>query len=54
MHPSDDDYLRNFPDCFGELPPEIVQRIEATDDAALLKAALRQVLHLDSLDDLQI
>jgi hypothetical protein len=41
-------------DRFGSLPEELVQRIEATTDAERLRAALRQVLHIRSLDELDL
>jgi hypothetical protein len=39
---------------FGPLPEAVVQRINAIDDLTRLQAALRQVLHLQRLDDLQL
>ncbi len=41
-------------DRFGALPAEIVQRIEATEDLARLKACSRQAPNLKSLDELQL
>ncbi len=41
-------------DRFGPLPGALVQQIEATEDLERLKACLRQVRHLKSLDELQL
>jgi hypothetical protein len=39
---------------FGALPADLLGRIEACEDPVRLKAALRQVLHVQSLDELQL
>ncbi|HJT76156.1 MAG TPA: Rpn family recombination-promoting nuclease/putative transposase [Gemmataceae bacterium] len=39
---------------FGELPEALVQRIEAVEDLARLRAAIRQAVHIQSLDELQL
>ncbi len=39
---------------FGELPAGVVQRIEVADDLARLRAALRQALHVQSPEELQL
>jgi hypothetical protein len=39
---------------FGAVPEDVLRRIEACEDAARLKAALRQVLHVQSPADLQL
>jgi hypothetical protein len=39
---------------FGPLPVALVQQIEASDDCQRLEAVLRQVVHLQRLDDLQL
>ncbi len=39
---------------FGELPQGLVQRIEAADDLARLRAAIRQALHVQSPEELQL
>jgi hypothetical protein len=39
---------------FGRLPKALVKRIEASEDLARLQAAIRQVLHIHSLDELQL
>jgi predicted transposase YdaD len=41
-------------DRFGELSPEVLRNIDATDDLDRLKVAIRQVLRLNSIDDLQL
>lgn len=41
-------------DKFGALPEDLVQRIEQTDDLERLRAALRQVLHVKALSELEI
>jgi predicted transposase YdaD len=39
---------------FGPLPEELHQRIERTDDLERLRAALRQVVHITALSELEI
>jgi len=39
---------------FGPLPEELLQRIERTTDVERLRAALRQVLHVTALSELEI
>jgi hypothetical protein len=39
---------------FGTLPEELVQRIQGTTDLPRLQAALRQVVHISTLDELQL
>jgi hypothetical protein len=39
---------------FGPLPEALIQRIEAMDDLERLRAALRQVVHLNSLSELEL
>jgi hypothetical protein len=39
---------------FGPLPKELLQRIQAQADVALLKTALQQVLDINSLDELRL
>jgi hypothetical protein len=39
---------------FGPLPEELVQRIEATEDLQRLEACIRQSVHIQSLDELQL
>jgi hypothetical protein len=39
---------------FGELPVEVVRKIEGASDLARLRAALRQVLRLQKLEDLTL
>ena len=39
---------------FGTVPDDLLRRIEACDDPARLKAAHRQVLHIQSPDALQL
>lgn len=39
---------------FGPLPEDLVRRIEASDDLARLQNAIRQVLHLKSLNEFQL
>ncbi len=41
-------------DRFGTLPGALVQRIEASEDLARLKACVRQVPHLKTLDDVPL
>jgi hypothetical protein len=41
-------------DRFGELSRELVQKIDAIDDVERLKAALRQVHRIDTLEELQL
>jgi hypothetical protein len=41
-------------DRFGLLPADLVQRIERTDDLERLRAALRQVVHITALSELEI
>jgi hypothetical protein len=40
-------------DRFGELPPEVLEKIDAIDDVDRLRAAIRQVLRLASLEGLE-
>lgn len=49
-----EDLLALLTDKFGSLPDDVVQRIRATKDGIKLSAALRQVLHLQALADLQL
>jgi hypothetical protein len=49
-----DDLVALLEKRFGPLPKELLQRIQAQADAALLKAALQQVLDIDSLDELRL
>jgi hypothetical protein len=39
---------------FGSLPESLVQRIEEIEDSQRLQACIRQVLHIQSLDELQV
>ncbi len=39
---------------FGPLPQPLLERIEGADDLNRLQAALRQVVHIQALDDLQL
>ena len=39
---------------FGPLPQGLAERIEATDDLERLRGALRQVLHVQSPDELDL
>jgi hypothetical protein len=39
---------------FGEVPPEILEKIDAVNDIERLKTAFRQAFHIDSLNDLEI
>jgi hypothetical protein len=39
---------------FGRLPKALVRRIEATEDLTRLQAAIRQGVHINSLDELQL
>jgi hypothetical protein len=41
-------------DRFGTLPAELLQRIEAMDDGERLRSALRQVVKLQSPEELQL
>jgi hypothetical protein len=41
-------------DRFGALPEALVQRIEATEDLQQLEACCRQVVRIQSLDELQL
>jgi hypothetical protein len=49
-----DDLLAMLEDRFGPLPEEVVRRVQATTDLAKLKAALRGVPSLESLDKLPL
>jgi hypothetical protein len=49
------EYLRELlQEQFGTVPEEVLRRIEACEDPARLKAAHRQVLHIQSPADLQL
>jgi hypothetical protein len=39
---------------FGPLPAELVQRIEATEDLARLRAAIQQAVRVEKLEDFQL
>jgi hypothetical protein len=41
-------------DRFGSLPEALVRRIEQTQDSARLRQAIRQVLHIKELADLDL
>lgn len=49
-----DDLRLLLEDRFGPLSEELRQRIEATDDLELLRSGLRQVLRINSPDELQL
>lgn len=49
-----DDLRTLLEDRFGTLPHTLVLRMEATEDVERLKAAVRQVSHLKSLDELRL
>jgi hypothetical protein len=49
------EYLRELlQERFGTVPEDVLRRIEACEDPARLKAAHRQVLHIQSPDDVQL
>jgi hypothetical protein len=39
---------------FGPLPEELAARIEATEELERLRKALRQVVHIQSLSELEV
>jgi hypothetical protein len=39
---------------FGSLPEELVQQIESIDDLKRLRAGLRQVVHVKTLEELKL
>ena len=41
-------------DRFGALPEALLRRIEETNDLERLRAAVRQILHLTNLADLEL
>jgi predicted transposase YdaD len=49
-----DDLVALLEKRFGSLPKELLQRIQGLSDVARLRAALQQVLDIDSLDELQL
>jgi hypothetical protein len=49
-----EDFLALPEKRFGTLPEGLVQRIQTLADGVRLKAALRQVLDIHSLDELQL
>jgi hypothetical protein len=49
-----EDLLFLLKEKFGKLPASAVRKINTTSDSELLKAWIRQVVHIDSLDELGI
>ena len=49
-----DDLVALLEKRFGSLPQELLQRIQALTDETRLKTALRQVLDIHSLEELQL
>jgi len=49
-----DDLRALLEERFGSLPQGLAERIEATDDLERLRGALRQVLHVQSPDELDL
>jgi hypothetical protein len=41
-------------DRFGELPADLIRRLEANENLAVLQDAVRRALHIHSLDELQL
>jgi hypothetical protein len=49
-----DDLVALLEKRFGSLPKDLLQRIQDLSDVTRLRAALQQVLDIDSLDELQL
>ena len=49
-----DDLRELLMERFGELPAEVLRKIDSAVDATLLKAAIRKAVHVKSLDELDL